>query len=81
MGPFSHLSFMECNHAILSMKHSVSGILMFNGKILNFDQGIGYIEKDWGTSFPSSYLWCQANDFFTRTTSFFLSIATIPFFK
>lgn len=78
MGPFSHLSFMECNHAILSMKHFVSGILIFNGKILNFDNGIGYIEKDWGTSFPSSYLWCQANEFLTQNTSFFFSCATIP---
>ena len=25
MGPFSHIPFMECNHAILSMKHNITG--------------------------------------------------------
>ena len=39
----------------------------------------GYIEKDWGTNFPESYLWCQANTFKRIDTSFFLSIADIPF--
>ena len=26
-------------------------------------QGLGYAEKDSGTSFPRSYLWMQCNDF------------------
>lgn len=27
MGPFSFIPFMECNHAILSMKHEINGFL------------------------------------------------------
>ena len=29
MGPFSHIPFMECNHAILSMKHEVSREIIY----------------------------------------------------
>jgi len=79
MGPFSYISFMECNHAILSMKNKAQGYIYINGNKLNFTDGIGYIEKDWGYSFPNSYLWCQGNNFQKSTASFMLSIADIPF--
>lgn len=78
MGPFSYLPFMECNHAILSMQNSIQGEIKINEKKMEFDQGIGYIEKDWGTSFPKSYVWCQGNDFKKTKASFMLSIADIP---
>ena len=78
MGPFSYFPSMECNHAILSMKSSTSGSLVFNGNLINFDDGIAYIEKDWGTSFPKSYIWCQSNEFLAFPANFMLSIATIP---
>ena len=60
MGPFSYIPFMECNHAILCMKTHIQGSLQINGENINLDNGIGYIEKDWGKSFPKSYTWCQA---------------------
>ena len=78
MGPFSYFPFMECNHAILSMKSNVSGLLRFNDNFINFDNGVAYIEKDWGTSFPRSYIWCQTNEFFAFPANFMLSIAKIP---
>lgn len=40
---------------------------------------IGYIEKDWGYSFPKSYIWCQGNNFKKRNASFMMSIADVPF--
>jgi len=79
MGPFSYISFMECNHAILSMKNKAQGYIYINGNKLNFTDGIGYIEKDWGYSFPNSYVWCQGNNFKDFDTSFMISIADIPF--
>lgn len=79
MGPFSYVPNMECNHAILSLKHDINGILKVNEKIIRFENGTGYIEKDWGTSFPKSYLWCQGNSFENKNASLFLSIADIPF--
>ena len=78
MGPFSYFPSMECNHAILSMKSSISGSLHFNGNFINFDDGVAYIEKDWGTSFPKSYVWCQSNEFLAFPANFMLSVATIP---
>lgn len=79
MGPFSYIPFMECNHAILSMKNTCNGIVNINNNSIIFDNGIGYIEKDWGNSFPKSYIWCQGNNFKTPNVSFMLSIADIPF--
>lgn len=78
IGPFSFFPFMECNHAILSMKHEITGFLIINDKKYDFNSGIGYIEKDWGSSFPTSYIWTQANNFQNKNASFFLSVATIP---
>ena len=79
MGFFSYFPFMECNHAILSMRNNINGVITFNNDLLNFNGGIGYIEKDWGISFPKSYIWCQGNIFLNSASSFMLSIADIPF--
>lgn len=70
---------MECNHAILSMKNDIFGFIKINDKRLEFNRDSGYIEKDWGTSFPESYIWCQGNNFNKSNASFMLSIAKIPF--
>lgn len=61
MGPFRHLPFMQCNHGVLSLTHSLQGSLDINGITMDFTGGTGYIEKDWGSSFPQSYLWTQSN--------------------
>ncbi|MBO5478869.1 MAG: hypothetical protein J6A04_04070 [Clostridia bacterium] len=79
MGPFSYIPFMECNHAILSMQNDANGFIDMNHNKIKFHHGVGYIEKDWGTSFPKSYIWCQANHFQKPNTSFMLSVADIPF--
>lgn len=79
MGPFSYIPFMECNHAILSMQNRTQGLLDVNNNKINFNDSIGYIEKDWGFSFPKSYIWCQGNHFQKSNISFMLSIADIPF--
>jgi len=79
MGPFAFVPGMECNHAILSMRNVVKGSMNINSKKILFDKGIGYIEKDWGCSFPKSYVWCQGNNFLNSDGSFVLSIAVIPF--
>lgn len=79
MGPFSYIPFMECNHAILCMKNKACGKININGNEINFNDDIGYIEKDWGCSFPKNYIWCQGNDFKNSDASFMISIADIPF--
>ena len=79
MGPFSYIPFMECNHAILNMKTRADGLIHINNNKIKFDDGIGYMEKDWGCSFPKSYIWCQGNDFQNSNASFMISIEDIPF--
>ncbi|MDD4690121.1 MAG: tocopherol cyclase family protein [Eubacteriales bacterium] len=79
MGPFKYFP-MECRHGVISMYHKLSGRVILNGIEIDFTDGIGYIEKDSGTSFPSSYVWVQANDF-TDKCFIMASVANIPFMK
>jgi hypothetical protein len=78
MGWFSYIPFMECYHGIVSANHELEGRLTHNGKEIDFSGGNGYIEKDWGTSFPEFWLWVQCNNFPTRDASLFFSVAKIP---
>ncbi|MDK2839699.1 MAG: tocopherol cyclase [Thermosipho sp. (in: thermotogales)] len=80
MGPFGFLNFLECYHGILSFNHKVRGYLKVNGKEIDFNNGKGYIEKDWGISFPKSWIWSASNDF-EKDESISISIATVPFFR
>lgn len=78
MGWYSFVPGMECYHGIGSVYHRTNGALNFNGRILNLDDGTGYIEKDWGVSFPETWLWIHSNTFLQNKASFMLSIAKIP---
>ncbi len=78
MGWYSFVPFMECKHGIVSVNHSVTGSVKINGSETDFTGGKGYIEKDWGTSFPEAWLWIQANNFKDHNSSFSFSVAKIP---
>lgn len=79
MGPFSIIPSMECNHGVISLKHDLVGRVKINNKIIDLENGVGYIEKDWGSSFPKTYLWVQCNNFKDEEASIMVSIADIPF--
>ncbi len=81
MGFFAYFPKMECNHGIVSMNHMLYGKLNINHVEIDFNNGKGYIEKDWGTSFPKKYIWIQCNNFKDKNTSLFFSMADIPFMK
>lgn len=78
MGWYMWLPIMECYHGIVNLSTDLRGELTENGKSLNFTDGRGYIEKDWGQAFPSAYIWMQSNHFDTPNTSLTASIAMIP---
>jgi len=78
MGWYAYMPFMECYHSVLSMHHKLSGEIVLNSKSYDFTNGNGYLEKDWGKSFPSSYVWIQTNHFEKPDMSLFVSIANIP---
>ena len=54
MGWYSFVPFMECKHGVVSMFHSLKGGLQIGDRYVDFNDGTGYIEKDWGRSFPES---------------------------
>tara|TARA_B110000116_G_C16752809_1_gene544237 strand:- start:56 stop:1048 length:993 start_codon:yes stop_codon:yes gene_type:complete len=78
MGWYNYLPVMECYHGILSMHHTLSGTLALNSHQIDFNDGVGYTEKDWGKSFPKSWIWVQANHFRKNKISLSASIARIP---
>lgn len=63
MGWYRYVPAMECYHAIVSMDHTLDGSLFEGAERLSFENGRGYSEKDWGSSFPSSWIWTQSNSF------------------
>jgi tocopherol cyclase len=78
MGWYAWVPRMECYHGVLSFSHSLQGSLTLNGKKMNFDGGRGYIEKDWGQSFPAAWVWCQSNHFNNKSVCLTASVAIIP---
>jgi hypothetical protein len=79
MGPFTFVPFMECYHGIVSMDHTLEGSLTTDGgRVIDFTGGRGYLEKDWGRSFPSAYIWLQTNHFSQAGISLKCSVANIP---
>jgi tocopherol cyclase len=78
MGWYAWVPKMECYHGVLSFDHLIQGNLKINDEIIDFANGRGYIEKDWGQSFPAGYIWFQSNHFDSLGTSLTASIAVIP---
>lgn len=78
MGPFRFFAGMQCSHGVISMGHSLGGVLELNGERLDFTDGIGYIETDRGRSFPSAYLWTQCLWDGPERGSLMVAVAAIP---
>jgi len=81
MGWYAWVPTMECYHGVVSLDHAIEGSLNWDGKVVDFSGGRGYIEKDWGQSFPSGWIWMQTNHFEQLGTSLTASIAMIPWRK
>jgi hypothetical protein len=79
MGPFRFLPFMECRHGVISLFHTARGELPVNGQVIKMRDDTGYIEKDWGRSFPKKYLWTQCSDDKNGACSVMISVADIPY--
>lgn len=78
MGPFRLLPFLECNHGVVSMRHRAEGTLTINGTTIEMKNGLGYIETDWGHSFPKEYVWTQCLLTGRQEGSIMLSAADVP---
>jgi ribosomal protein L34 len=80
MGPFSYLPILECRHSVINIKSSLEGEISINGEKIKLTGGTGYVEKDWGSSFPNPYIWAQSCGFDGHETSFMMSAARVPVF-
>jgi tocopherol cyclase len=78
MGWYAWVPFMECYHGVVSFNHGLEGQLKQNDQVCDFTGGRGYIEKDWGRSFPSAWIWTQTNHFKQPGACLTASIAIIP---
>ena len=78
MGWFAWVPKMECYHGVLTFDHSLQGKITLNGKEMDFSGGRGYIEKDWGKSFPAAWVWLQSNHFKNTRACITASVAIIP---
>lgn len=78
MGWYRFVPFMQCYHGVVSLTHGLEGTLVKDGQTHDFTEGKGYIEKDWGSSMPSAWIWMQSNNFSESEASFMLSVANIP---
>jgi hypothetical protein len=78
MGWYAWIPSMECYHGVLSLDHGLVGEMDIDGQAVVFDRGRGYIEKDWGKSFPSAWIWFQSNHFGRVGTCVTASVANIP---
>ena len=77
MGPFRYVYRMPCYHNIYSLAHSIQGELTVNGERIDFNRGLGYIEGDEGSEFPSDYLWTQCSWQGEDYNSLMLSVADL----
>lgn len=79
MGFYNYLWFMKCYAQVCVLDGDIEGILCVNGELIDFTGGTVYIEKNWGNSFPKSWVWIQSNSFSDNRASVTCSLATIPF--
>jgi tocopherol cyclase len=79
MGFFNYIPNLQCYSQVCAMDIKLSGFLNINGEKVNFTEGKGYIEKNWGNSFPFSWIWVQSNCFKSTNTSISCSIGDVPF--
>jgi hypothetical protein len=80
MGIFGLIPGMECNHNVLSMSHGLKGVLQINDEKIDWNGGWGYVETDWGSSFPEHYLWTQCQFGKGGISSVMGAVAKVPLF-
>lgn len=79
MGFYNYLPFMECYAQVSAVDGQISGKLIINNELIDYNGGKVYIEKNWGKSFPIEWLWIQSNNFKDNRATLTCSIGQIPF--
>ncbi len=79
MGFYNYIPRMQCYAQVCAMDFDLEGELDINGRPVDFSGGRGYIEKNWGSAFPFSWIWIQSNHFQKARASLSCSLGHIPF--
>ena len=79
MGFYNYIPRMQCYSQVCAMDMLLEGKLCINNKEIDFNGGRGYVEKNWGSAFPYSWIWIQTNNFSKVSASLTCSLAHIPF--
>ncbi|MFK7786078.1 MAG: tocopherol cyclase family protein [Crocinitomicaceae bacterium] len=81
MGWTRYVPFMQCYHSVVSLNHTLKGEITTQEATYNFSGGMGYIEKNWGKSMPSSWIWMQSNNFESSNSSFMFAVAKVRWMR
>lgn len=79
MGFYNYIPRMQCYSQVCALDMDLQGSLEVNGDKIDFSGGRGYVEKNWGSAFPHSWIWVQSNNFTKSRASLTCSLAHIPF--
>ena len=77
MGYAYYVPTLPCFHSVMNVSHHVTGEIQTPRQQYLLEHELGYMEKNWGTSFPKRYCWLQAVDPFDSQTSLLFSQAEI----
>jgi tocopherol cyclase len=80
MGYHYFIPNLPCYHAVCNLSHTVSGEIRTTNDQFSFKAETGYLEKNWGTSFPENYQWLHAIAPNDPATSLLFSQAEIGWF-
>ena len=78
MGPVGALPVFPVRRGVISMGHRLEGVLMLNGRRIDFTGGTGFIETVRGTKGPSASLWSQSIWREERSNSILVSVERLP---
>ncbi|WP_235069301.1 tocopherol cyclase family protein [Turicibacter sp. TJ11] len=80
MGFYNYLPFMECYSQVCAIDGEIEeGHLKIGEQVIDFSNGKYYIEKNWGKSFPTSWIWIQSNSFADHRATVTCSLGIVPF--
>jgi hypothetical protein len=77
MGGYYFIPNLPCYHAVVNEVQEVSGEIHFNRGSYTIRGAKGYLEKNWGTSFPEEYLWMHAFDSHNSSNQLLFSLANV----
>jgi hypothetical protein len=77
MGWLTGTDGLETSWTVGTMTASASGRVEFDGEVIRFEDQKAYGDHNWGTIFPESWVWLQANDFAEPGTALAASGGTV----